>query len=294
MESTADPDAIRAQVRAVYEAIAGEYDDRLTSAGHADDLIAATEREFVLGRVDAGQRVLDLGCGTGRYTVPLAATGARVTGLDLAASMLDRAAAKLAAAGLTADLRRGDMTELPFETGSFDVVVSTLTLMHVPPADRQRVFCEIARVLVPGGLVLFSVKNSTFERMFAGDRFATLDRTDPVAEQLIFTGSAASDSSVADGSAADGSAADGSAAEGELRAPWHSFAPRDVTLLCARAGLTVTELRGNSPVGAWLAEEVLGDPGVRAVMAGLERLLSDVAPLNHLGYHLLVEAVKPL
>ncbi|HTZ44761.1 MAG TPA: class I SAM-dependent methyltransferase [Jatrophihabitans sp.] len=271
--SAGDPAEIRAGVRAVYEAIAGQYDHRLSSAGHADDLIAATEREFVLGRIAAGQRVLDLGCGTGRYTVPLAAAGARVTGLDLAEPMLAQAAEKLAAAGLTAELRTGDMTALPFEAASFDVVVSTLTLMHVPPADRQRVFAEIARVLAPGGVLLFNVKNAVFERMFAGDRFAAVDRTDPVAEQLVFTGAGAA---------------------GELRAPWHSFTPREVTLLCARAGLIVAELRGNTPVGAWLAEEVLGDPGVRGLVTGLERLLADVPPLSHLGYHLLVEAVKPL
>jgi ubiquinone/menaquinone biosynthesis C-methylase UbiE len=269
----ADPDSVRQAVGAVYEAIAAEYDQRLAGSGQADELIGTAESEFVLGRVTAGERVLDLGCGTGRYLVPLAAAGARVTGMDLAEAMLSQARCKLEEAGLTAELRQGDLTDLPFPAGGFEVVVSTLTLMHLPLADRQRVFSEMARVLAPGGRILLSVKNSVFERMFAGDRFAAVDRTDPDSEELVFTQTRGG---------------------AELRAPWHSFSPRDLTLLCARAGLIVTELRGNTPVGAWLAEEVLADPGVRAVVSGLERVLADVPPLNQLGYHLLVEAVKPL
>jgi hypothetical protein len=58
--------------------------------------------------------------------------------------------------------------------------------------------------------------------------------------------------------------------------------------------MRITHLRGNSPLSVWLADEVLADAGIRSTIQRLERPLSDVPPFNHLGYHLLVEAVKPL
>jgi hypothetical protein len=118
--------------------------------------------------------------------------------------------------------------------------------------------------------MLLCVKNSVFERLFKGDRFASIDVTDVDDKKLIFT---------------------------ETRsgithsAPWYSFAPHDLAALFARAGMTMTHLRGNSPVSVWLADRVLAD--LRTVVQGLERALSDIPPFSHLGYHLLAEAVKP-
>jgi ubiquinone/menaquinone biosynthesis C-methylase UbiE len=265
-------EAIKAQVQEVYEAIAAEYDERIPGSGHADDLFTAAELDFIMNKVEPTESILDMGCGTGRFTVPLAATGADVTGLDLTQAMLDRTALKLQDAHLTAVLQQGDMAQLPFPDESFDVVVSMLALMHIPLADRQAVFLEAARVLKPGGRVLLSVKNSIFERMFKGDRFAAVDQTDVDHGELIFTHTRSGT---------------------EFRAPWHSFAPHDVARLFATAGMTMTHLRGNSPISVWLAEEVLEQQGIRAAVSGIEAVLSDVAPLNQLGYHLLVEGVKP-
>lgn len=264
---------VKAHIQEVYEAIAGEYDERIPGDGYADDLFTATELDFIMGKVGPEQQVLDIGCGTGRFTVPLAGVCQKVAGLDLTQAMLDQNAQKLTAAGRHADLRQGDMAHLPFPDATFDVVVSMLALMHIPLEDRQAVFLEVARVLKPGGRMLLSVKNSVFERMFKGDRFAAIDQTDVSNKELIFTHTSGGE---------------------DFRAPWYSFAPHDLTLLFARAGMTVTHLRGNTPLSVWLADEVLAQPGIRAVVSGLETALSDVAPLNQLGYHLLVEAVKPL
>jgi ubiquinone/menaquinone biosynthesis C-methylase UbiE len=266
------PEAIKAQVQEVYEAIAAEYDERIPGSGHADDLFTAAELDFIMNKVESSDAILDMGCGTGRFTVPLAATGADVTGLDLTQAMLDRTALKLQEAHLTAVLQQGDMARLPFPAESFDVVVSMLALMHIPLADRQAVFLEAARVLKPGGRMLISVKNSIFERMFKGDRFAAIDQTDVDHGELIFTHTRSGT---------------------EFRAAWHSFAPHDLTRLFATAGMTMTHLRGNSPISVWLADEVLAQQGIRGAVSGLEAVLADVAPLNQLGYHLLVEGVKP-
>ncbi|HET9255059.1 MAG TPA: methyltransferase domain-containing protein [Pseudonocardiaceae bacterium] len=265
------PGQEKATVKSVYDDIAGEYDGRIPGSGQSDEIFTETEMDFLLGKITPGERVLDMGCGTGRFTAPLAATGAEVTGLDLSSGMLTVARKKLAERGLKAEMRQGDMAELPFPDATFDTVTSMLALMHIPLADRQAVFIEASRVLKPGGRMLLCVKNSVFERLFKGDRFASVDVTDVQDKKLIFT------------ETTSGAA---------QTAPWYSFAPHELAALFARAGMTVTHLRGNSPVSVWLAEEVLAD--LRAVVQGLERALSDVPPFSHLGYHLLAEAVKPL
>ncbi|WP_410665358.1 class I SAM-dependent methyltransferase [Amycolatopsis sp. lyj-84] len=260
-------------VQDVYEQLAAEYDERIPGVGHADDMFTDSEMRFLMAKVHSGTKVLDMGCGTGRFTIPLALAGARMTGLDLTAAMLDQARTKAKAAGVDIDFRQGDMASLPFPDNSFDVVTSMLALMHIPLSDRQSVFSEIARVLKPGGRMLLCVKNGVFERMFSGDRFAEVDVTDVENKELIFTQTQAGE---------------------ELRAPWFSFTPDELSLLFARAGMSVTHLKGNSPISVWLAEQVLADKGIRSVVQTLEATLSDVPPFNHLGYHLLVEAAKPL
>jgi ubiquinone/menaquinone biosynthesis C-methylase UbiE len=262
----------RAQVRNVYETLADEYDERIPGNGVVDDMFTDSEINFLLGKIRADDEVLDMGCGTGRFTIPLAERVKAVSGLDLSPMMLATARKKLADRGLAADLREGDMAALPFADGSFDVVVSMLAMMHIPREDRQQVFREVARVLRPGGRFLVGVKNTVFERMFRGDRFAAVDITDVASEELIFTNTRSGE---------------------DMVAPWHSFSPDELTSLSAIAGLSLVHLRGNSPISVWLADAVLADNAVRATVRGLEAVLADVPPFNHLGYHLLAEAVKP-
>jgi len=262
----------RAQVLNVYETIAGEYDERIPGNGVVDEIFTDSEIDFLLGKVGSGDDVLDMGCGTGRFTIPLAERARSVSGLDMSPMMLATARQKLADRGLAADLREGDMADLPFPDASFDVVVSMLALMHIPRQDRQQVFREAARVLRPGGRMLVGVKNSVFERMFRGDRFATVDITDVDSEELIFTNTRSGE---------------------DMVAPWHSFSPDELTSLSAVAGLSLVHLRGNSPISAWLADGVLADAGVRSAVQRMEAVLADIPPFSHLGYHLLAEAVKP-
>ncbi|WP_156727712.1 methyltransferase domain-containing protein [Streptomyces apocyni] len=259
-------------VRSVYQEVAAEYDERIPGSGPTDEGFTQAERDFVLSKVRAGQKVLDMGCGTGRFTVPMAEAGVQVTGLDISRAMLDVTEAKLSARGLSGDLYEGDMAHLPFEDNSFDVVTSMLALMHIPLEDREAVFAEVARVLRPGGRLVIGVKNGLFEQFFKGDRFAAVDITDVEAKQLLFTKTRGGK---------------------DLTAPWYSFTPQDLNALCAASGMTVTHLRGNSTISAWLADEVLQDNGVAGVVRALEKNLGDVPPFNHLGYHILVEAVKP-
>ncbi|MGH2957228.1 MAG: class I SAM-dependent methyltransferase [Solirubrobacterales bacterium] len=103
-----------------------------------------------------GQRVLDLGCGTGTLAlmVKRAEPGAEVVGLDADPEILKLAGSKAKDAGIEIKLDRCLSTELPYEDGSFDLVLSTLFFHHLTGADKRSTAREVARVLKPGGELL--------------------------------------------------------------------------------------------------------------------------------------------
>lgn len=108
-----------------------------------------------LAGIRAGDRVLDLGCGTGNVALLVARTipGAVVTGLDPDLPALRRAARKARRAGVPLTFVRGYGQAIPLPDASVDHVVSALALHHVPDADRDATAAEVARVLRPGGRV---------------------------------------------------------------------------------------------------------------------------------------------
>ena len=94
-----------------------------------------------------GASALDLACGTGRYAQLLEERGAAlVVAMDLSPGMLDHSRVQRRV--------RADMMQLPFADASFDVVVSGLAVGHAPHLERW--MHEVARVLVPGGVLLYS------------------------------------------------------------------------------------------------------------------------------------------
>lgn len=92
----------------------------------------------------SGQRVLDLGTGTGRAALALAKQGARVTGVDASSEMLSVAARRAGESGLSIDFAQGDAHALAFSERSFDSAVCFRLLMHVP--DWRRCLGELCRV----------------------------------------------------------------------------------------------------------------------------------------------------
>jgi len=125
-----------------YERAAAGYDRRYTAGVPA----GLAELVRACGKEAAGDRpVLDVGCGTGRWTSEAIAAGRRAVGLDPSAGMLGRACARLP----TAEFVRGRAESLPFASGQFGAVLCIYVIHHLD--DPARFVREAARVLVRSG-----------------------------------------------------------------------------------------------------------------------------------------------
>jgi ubiquinone/menaquinone biosynthesis C-methylase UbiE len=122
--------------------------------------------------IGPGTRVLELGCGSGGFTLSLLAAGAEVTALDLSPEMIDVARRRIAqfGEGCTAELVTAAVERMPLEAGRFDVVVGRFILHHL---DISAAAPAIAQVLRAGGRAVFgenSARNQVL--MFARDHVA--------------------------------------------------------------------------------------------------------------------------
>jgi ubiquinone/menaquinone biosynthesis C-methylase UbiE len=127
---------------------AGDYD--CISAGFRDEAEAFVGRQAL--RPD--QVVLDAACGSGNVTIPAARSGAFVTGLDLVVSLLAAAQNWADREGLVVALEQGNVEQLPYVDGEFDVVLSMFGVMFAARPDR--VVAELERVTRPGGRVVLA------------------------------------------------------------------------------------------------------------------------------------------
>jgi len=119
-----------------------------TSAVHASG--ADLQRLVELAAPQPHERALDAGCGAGHTAAALAPRVAQVTALDLSAAMLDAAHHLAAERGLAnVTFRQGDVEQIPFADGSFDLAVSRYSAHHWP--NPARALAELRRVLAPGG-----------------------------------------------------------------------------------------------------------------------------------------------
>ena len=98
-----------------------------------------------------GQSVLDVACGNGNASLAAARRFCEVTGVDYVPMLLEEGRKRADAEGLAVNFQEGDAEDLPFEDGSFDVVLSTLGVMFAP--NQQKAAGELLRVLRPGGTI---------------------------------------------------------------------------------------------------------------------------------------------
>lgn len=124
--------------------------------------------------VRAGQRVLDVGCGTGVVAITAARLGARVNGADLTPELLAQAREHAAIAAVEVDWHEADVEQLPFQDGQYDCVLSQFGHMFAPRPDVAA--SEMLRVLKPGGTIAFSTWPPD---QFSGRTFALIARYGP-------------------------------------------------------------------------------------------------------------------
>jgi len=172
VEVEIDVQVLRAEIRKTYSAVSREPGKDFifpTGRAWAEDLdyppelanvpelaaesFAGVANPFSLGRLAAGERVLDLGSGAGTDSLVAAqmvGDSGRVTGIDMTPEMLAKARAAAAEMGApNVEFLEADAERLPFPDASFDVVISNGVIDLIP--DKDAVFGELSRVLVPAG-----------------------------------------------------------------------------------------------------------------------------------------------
>lgn len=110
-----------------------------------------------LAQLKAGERVLDVGCGTGDLALAAAqkvGPAGTVYGIDAAPEMIEAARDKAIRAGGNVHFRLETVEALSFPDNSFDAILSSLMMHHLPPDLKRRALAEIRRVLRPGGRIV--------------------------------------------------------------------------------------------------------------------------------------------
>jgi SAM-dependent methyltransferase len=139
-----DPNFIPSRAASVQERLWGADPGGWSQFGEPRNR-ALFEEILDIAHLSAGTRLLDIGCGSGMLVSLAQSRGARVSGVDVAMSLLTIAAERVPAA----DLRRADIEALPFEDESFDVCTAVNAFQFA--TDPRIAIREAARVLVPGG-----------------------------------------------------------------------------------------------------------------------------------------------
>lgn len=128
-----------------------------TAASECEQLLVCLRR---LEPGDPGSRILDLGCGTGRLSIPLAEKGYDVYGTDINRDVVDIARDKAQKRKVPAQFMVARAELLPFSNGVFDMCIVDSVLEHV--ADWKKTIDEVARILKTGGIAYFDAANALY------------------------------------------------------------------------------------------------------------------------------------
>jgi SAM-dependent methyltransferase len=280
------------------------------AAGHYDAKwgidFGEVGREQVLAKIDKAvghrpdgwARSLEIGAGTGYFTLNLLGAGliGQATCTDISPGMLTALRANAAELGLEVTTQQVDAERLPFADASFDLVLGHAVLHHIPDLDRA--FAEFERVLAPGGSVLFAGEPSRY-----GDRLARVPKRAagalaPLWRRAMRARSVRNDS----GERPD------AALEGFVDV--HAFAPAELARAAAGAGLTDVRITGEELLANWFGWtnrtlEATAEPNDvpwawrqyayrgYLMLQGLDRRLLESRLPPAIFYNLLVSARKP-
>ena len=172
VEADIDIELLKSEIKKTYSSVSQEPERDFifpTGRAWAEDLgypaelanvpdsavesFAGVANPWTMGRLAAGERVLDLGSGAGTDSLvasQMVGPDGHVTGIDMTAAMLAKARAAATEMGVAnVEFVGGEAERLPFSDASFDVVISNGVIDLVP--DKDAVFAELYRVLAPGG-----------------------------------------------------------------------------------------------------------------------------------------------
>ena len=221
------------------------------AAGHYDSKwgidFGEIGREQVLVKVDKAighrpdgwRRSLEIGAGTGYFTLNLLRAGmiAEATCSDISPGMLTALRANAERLGLEVRTEQVDAERLPFADESFDLVLGHAVLHHIP--DLERAFAEFARVLAPGGTVLFAGEPSRY-----GDRLARVPKRAAGALAPLWRRALG-----ARAAAAHEQEAPDAALEGFVDV--HAFAPGELARAARSAGFADVRITGEELLANW-------------------------------------------
>jgi ubiquinone/menaquinone biosynthesis C-methylase UbiE len=144
-------------IQKIYDIVAPIYDFFFP---HFDSY-QGTADHIVNNLVESGDRILDLGAGTGFLTVKMAPKAASVVAMDLNRDMLSRARKNALKERVTGKVAYniGNAVQLPFADGSFSLVTSAFMEVYLTVPEKVQMLREIHRVLKPGGRLIFMTGN---------------------------------------------------------------------------------------------------------------------------------------
>jgi ubiquinone/menaquinone biosynthesis C-methylase UbiE len=224
-----------------HDVAAGHYDAKwgidFGDVGQAQVLAKVRK---ALGRDAAGfERSLEIGSGTGYFTLNLMRAGliGEATCTDISPGMLSALSANARRLGLDVNTVATDAEALPFADDSFDLVIGHAILHHIP--DLAKAFREFARVLAPGGTVLFAGEPSRY-----GDRVAQVPKRAATAVAPLWRRAIR---------ARPAPPADGGAPEASLEGlvDVHAFAPGELTAFARDAGFVDVRVTGEELLANW-------------------------------------------
>jgi ubiquinone/menaquinone biosynthesis C-methylase UbiE len=184
-------------------------------------------------------RALEIGAGTGYFTLNLLRAGiiGEATCSDISPGMLDTLRANASRLGLDVQTTPADAEQLPFADGRFDLVFGHAVLHHIPDLDRA--FAEFARVLAPGGRIVFAGEPS-----FYGDRLARIPKRVATTAAPLWRRAIG---------ARQARPAQAGTAEAALEAvvDVHAFAPAELSRAARQAGFRDVQVRGEELLANW-------------------------------------------
>jgi ubiquinone/menaquinone biosynthesis C-methylase UbiE len=250
MGAPASADEIKDVNVRYHDAAACDYDEKwgITYRRGSQAQVKRKLRKALGRRTEPFERALEIGAGTGYFTLNLMRAGLVREGVctDISAGMLDELARSADRLGLRVETACCDAEALPFDDESFDLVVGHAILHHVP--DLHRAFREFHRVLRPGGEIVFCGEPSLH-----GDRLATVPKQAaraiaPVGRTLMRASRR--------GGPADGNGHAGSAnGDGDHGLEWavdvHAFTPGDLARPARAAGFDEVRVTGEELTASW-------------------------------------------